>query len=75
MRNMWCTFAQEVMAFQDLPFLPLAMQGRSQDSRQFPSHEEVLHCPRKALLHTLTISSVIWEVYVLLTFSALATVA
>lgn len=30
------------MAFQDLPFLPFTMQGRSRDSRQFPSHEEVL---------------------------------
>lgn len=34
---------REVMAFQDLPFLPFTMQGRSRDSRQFPSHEEVYH--------------------------------
>ena len=32
---------QEVMGFQDLPFLPLTMRGHSRDGRQFPSHEEV----------------------------------
>lgn len=37
----WCWPPQEVMAFQDLPFLPFTMQGHSRDSRQFPSHEEV----------------------------------
>ncbi len=29
------------MSFTDFPFLPGAMWGRSKDSRQFPSHEEV----------------------------------
>jgi len=33
---------REVMSYLDLPFIPEAMQGKSQDSRRFCSHEEVL---------------------------------
>ena len=46
------------MGFQDLPFLPLTMRGRSRDGRQFPSHEEVprisshLHVHRPIVMAT-----------------------
>ena len=40
-----CMPKQEGMGFQDLPFLPLTMRGRSRDGRQFPSHEEVARMP------------------------------
>lgn len=43
---------QEVMGFQDLPFLPLTMRGHSGDGRQFPSHEEV---PRMSLVIPMSI--------------------
>ncbi len=44
---------QEVMGFQDLPFLPLTMRGHSRDGRQFPSHEEVPLMSRVILISTL----------------------
>eukprot|EP00877_Chromochloris_zofingiensis_P007431 jgi/Chrzof1/2941/Cz12g05080.t1 len=32
---------REVMSFNDFPFIPAAMEGRSHDARRFPKHTEV----------------------------------
>lgn len=35
---------REVMSFNDFPFIPAAMEGRSHDARRFPKHTEVMLC-------------------------------